>query len=174
MSTVRKIRPKEKGLRVQTDQALRPFAHGMEEFFENFMENLPGRWTGSFKDPFRTNLPFWRGMDTATDTALPRVEMIDREKELLVRCEMPGVRKEDLEVSVHGDRLLIEGKREYKEEEKNETWFRSEMGYGTLARTVFLPVEVEEEKIKATLKDGILELHLPKVAVHKRRVIKVA
>jgi len=174
MSTVSKIAPKEKGLKVRTERALRPFGHGMEEFFENFFENFPRRWAGSFTDPFRSNLSLWRDMPDISEVEFPRVEMIDREKDLVVRVELPGVRKEDLEISIHGDRLMIEAKREYKEEEKDETWFRSEMGYGAISRTVMLPVDVDEATVKAILKDGILELKLPKVEVHKKHVIKVA
>lgn len=174
MSTVRKIDPQEKGLKVRKERPLKPFRHGMDEFFENMFGNFPGRWMGAMNDPFRTEFPMWKEFADFNEASFPRVDMIDREKELLVRAELPGVRKQDLEISILGDRLVIQGMREYKQEKKDDTYFRSEIGRGTTSRTVMLPAEVDEKKVKAELKDGILEVTLPKTEVHKRHTIKVA
>ena len=174
MSTVSKIPPEKSGVKVRTDRALKPFANTMEEFFDNFFDRFPTRWADPIRDPFRDALPLMRNFDALREVEFPPIDMIDRENDLFVRCELPGVRKRDLEVSVVGDRLNIEGKRKFKEEEKDETYFRSEMGYGVIARSLVLPVSVDEKNIKAELKDGILEVTLPKVEVHKKHVIKVA
>ncbi len=174
MSTVSKIAPREKSLAVRKDRAMRPFARGMDEFFEQFFEMLPRRWMRSLGDPFRMDWPAFRDYPEFGEIEIPRVEMIDRDKELIIRAELPGIEKDDLEISIHGDRLMIEAKREFKEEDKDDIGYRSEMGYGVMARTIVLPVDVDEDKIKATLRDGILEMKLPKVEVHKKHVIKVA
>ena len=103
-----------------------------------------------------------------------RVDILDREKELIVRAELPGVEKDDVEVTISGDRLTIEAEREFEEEESKETFYRHELGYGELLRTIALPVEVDVEHIDAELKDGILSVVLPKIQAAERHTVKVA
>jgi HSP20 family protein len=71
------------------------------------------------------------------------LDIVDREKELLVRAELPGVEKDDVEVTIVGDRLMIEAERAFEEEDDRDDFYRHEMGYGKLMRTVVLPVEVD-------------------------------
>jgi HSP20 family protein len=171
MTTVRKIIPKETPVEVRSEKrALRPFGRGMEDFFEMF----PRRWMESMMEPFMWRRPLLREFEEFGEAFYPHVDLVDREADLLVRAELPGVKKQDLDISIVGDRLTIQAKREYKEEENKETFFRSEMGYGTLLRTVLLPVDVDTKKAKAELKDGILEILLPKIEVQKSHKIKVA
>ncbi len=169
MSTVRKMTPttgKEIGVR----RATRPFTHSMEEFFENF---LPRRWMETFMEPMGWRRPMWTDFERELGPVL-ELDLIDRENHLLVRAELPGVNKEDVEVTVAGDYLTIEAKREFKEEKEEKAFYRRELGYGKLQRTVYLPLEVDAGKVKAELKDGILEVTLPKVRAVKRHTVKVA
>lgn len=92
----------------------------------------------------------------------------------VVRAEMPGVRKEDLEITIAGDRLTFEAKRDFEEKEEKEDFFRSEMAYGRLFRVVPLPVEVMGDKAKAELKDGVAEVYLPKLEAVTPHTVKVA
>jgi HSP20 family protein len=103
-----------------------------------------------------------------------RIDLMDREKELIVRAELPGVEKDDVEVTIAGDRLTIEAEREFEEEETKETFYRHELGYGELRRTIALPVEIDVEHIEAELQDGILSVVLPKVQAATRHTVKVA
>ena len=103
-----------------------------------------------------------------------RLDIVDRDEELLVRAELPGVEKDDVEVTIAGDRLTIEAEREFEEEDEKEDFYRHEMGYGKLMRTVALPVEVDPENIHAELKEGILKVTLPKIRVAERHTVKVA
>jgi HSP20 family protein len=103
-----------------------------------------------------------------------RLDVIDRDKELLVRGELPGVEKDDIEVTIAGDRLMIEAEREFEEKDEKESFYRHEVGYGKLVRTIALPHEVDVENIHAELKDGILDIVLPKLEVAERHTIKVA
>ena len=103
-----------------------------------------------------------------------RLDVIDRDKELVVRGELPGVEKDDIEVTIAGDRLMIEAEREFEEEDEKEEFYRHELGYGKLMRTVALPEEVDAEKVHAELKDGILKVTLPKVRAAERHTVKVA
>ena len=103
-----------------------------------------------------------------------RIDILDREKELIVRAELPGVEKDDVEVTISGNRLMIEAEREFEEEEKKESFYRHELGYGDLMRTIALPVDVDVEHIEAELKDGILNIVLPKIQAVERHTVKIA
>ncbi len=142
-----------------------PLTHSLEEVFEDF---YPRRWMETF-EPFGWRWPM--GVDFEKSF---RLDVIDREKELLVRGELPGVEKDDIEISVMGDRLMIEAERKFEEEEKKDTFYRHEVGFGTLMRTIPLPVEVDADKVKAELKDGFLEIVLPKAHAVERHTVKVA
>jgi HSP20 family protein len=103
-----------------------------------------------------------------------RLDVVDHDKELVIRGELPGVEKDDIEVTVMGDRLMIEAEREFEKEDDEDAYYRHEVGYGKLMRTIALPVTVDAENIHAELKDGILEVTLPKLEVAGRHTIKVA
>ena len=169
MRNVHDITPK-KERELAVGRGLTPFTRSMEELFENY---LPRRWMEGFFEPYTWRTPLLSEYEERFDV-LPKVDIIDRKKDLLVRAEMPGVKKEDLEITVHGDRLIIEAKREIEEEEKKEDFFRHEMAYGKFYRTVRLPVDVLVDKSKAELKEGILEVYLPKAEVITPHKVKVA
>jgi HSP20 family protein len=101
-------------------------------------------------------------------------EAVDRDDKLVVRADVPGIKKEDLEITISGDRLIIEAKREFEEEETKEEFVRHEMAYGRLYRSVLLPFEVLGDDAKAELKDGVLEIFLPKVEATTPYKVKVA
>ncbi|MDH3647995.1 MAG: Hsp20/alpha crystallin family protein [Gammaproteobacteria bacterium] len=167
MSKVRKFMPKTES-EVGVKRALTPFTHSMEDFLESF---LPRQWMGSI-DPLFGKRPW--GEFGAMEPFSLRFDMIDHDSDLKVRVELPGVRKEDVHIAVSGDYLTIEAEREFSAEEKTENFFRSELGTGMLTRSILLPVEVEADNVMATLKEGILEITLPKVRAVKRHEIKVA
>ncbi len=169
MPNVRNILPK-KDREAGFGRAMRPFTHGMEGLFEN---HFPRRWMEGFFEPTALRRPIWSELEESFDV-MPKVDVIDKEDTLFVRVEMPGVKKEDLDITIAGDRLTIEAKREFEEEEKKEDFFHHEMAYGRLFRAVHLPVEVLGEKVKAELKDGILELYLPKIEITTPHKVKVA
>lgn len=162
MSRLHKFEPRKRMIDVKRTT---PLTHSMEEFFEDFP---PRRWMETF-EPFGWKWPI--GIDLERSF---RVDVVDREKELFVRAELPGVDKDDVEVTVSGDRLVIEAEREFEEEEKKESFYRHELGYGELTRTIALPVGVDVEHIKAELKDGILNVTLPKIQAAERHTVKVA
>jgi HSP20 family protein len=103
-----------------------------------------------------------------------RLDVIDHDNELVVRGELPGVEKDDIEVTIMGDRLMIVVESEIEEEDRRDAYYRHEVGFGKLMRTVALPVKVDAEKIRAELKDGILEIMLPNLEVAERHTFKVA
>src|SRR5574341_294592 len=101
----------------------------------------------------------------------PSVDVIDREDEVVVRAEVPGFRKEDIDISVSGRMLTIKGETKAEEKEEKGDYYRCEIRRGAFARSLALPAEVDEAKAKAAMKDGVLELTLPKVEKAKRRRI---
>lgn len=169
MPNVRNILPK-KDRKTGAGREVRPFTHSMEEFFG---EHFPRRWMEGFFEPYGWKRPFLTEFGE-TFEVWPKVDIIDKGDALVVRAEMPGVKKEDLEVTIAGDRLTFEAKREFEEEEEKEEYFRSEMAYGRLFRAVNLPVEVLGDKAKAELTDGVVEVYLPKVEAITPHTVKVA
>ena len=105
---------------------------------------------------------------------MPKVDMIDREQEIIVRAELPGITRDEMEVTLGEGTVTIEAHttREEKEEEEGK-YYRREMSRGDFQRTLALPAEVDEEKAKATFSDGVLELTLPKLEKTPKRTIDV-
>ena len=169
MPNVRNILPK-KDRKSGAGTEMSPFAHSMEEFFGN---HFPRSWMEGFFEPHSWNRS-WRPDLGQTFEVWPKVDIVDKDDALVVRAEMPGVKKEDLEVTIAGDRLTFEAKRDFEEKEEKEEFFRSEMAYGRLFRAVHLPVEVLGDKARAELKDGVVEVYLPKEEAITPHTVKVA
>jgi HSP20 family protein len=123
--------------------------------------------------PFRETWPDWPRLEETFDFGTPRVDVLDREEEILVRAEVPGVEKKDLQVDLSGQLLTIHGERRREEKEEKGEYFRSEIARGLFSRTIRLPEEVALDKVAAEFKDGILEVHLPKTHRTERRRIEV-
>lgn len=123
--------------------------------------------------PFRESWPEWAGLGETFEMTAPRVDLIDREDEFLVRAEVPGVEKKDLEVDLSGQMLTILGERRREEKKEEGEYFRSEIARGSFSRTLRLPEEVDFEKARAEFAEGMLEIHLPKTHKTERRRINV-
>lgn len=123
--------------------------------------------------PFREAWPEWARAEETFDLATPRVDLIDREEEILVRAEVPGVEKKDLTIDLTGQLLTIRGERRREEKKEEGEYFRAEIARGSFSRTIRLPEEVDFEKARAEFKEGMLEVHLPKTHRTERRRIAV-
>ena len=123
--------------------------------------------------PFRDVWPQWARFDERLDLDTPRMDVIDREEEILVRAEVPGVEKKDLEVDLTGRELRIKGERRHEEKKGEGECVRSEIARGTFSRKLRLPEDLDFDKAKADFKDGILEIRLPKTHRTERRHIEV-
>ena len=151
--------------KVQPARALSPFEE-MERLFEGY---FPRGWMR----PFGWERPSWGELTAPFEGKMPRVDVIDRDEELIVKAELPGVDKKDLDVSVTENAVTIKGSTSHEEKEEKGDYHRSEMSRGTYSRTLTLPTDVEADKAKAKFKDGVLELSLPKMKKAKRHSIKV-
>jgi len=103
----------------------------------------------------------------------PAVDIFDKGGEVVIYAELPGIKKEDIDVRVENNVLTLRGKKERTEEVKEEGYFRAERTYGSFSRSFSLPSTVEVGKIAADYKDGILTLRLPKAEEAKPRQIEV-
>ncbi|NIR59784.1 MAG: Hsp20/alpha crystallin family protein [Gammaproteobacteria bacterium] len=115
----------------------------------------------------------WPALEQAIGERAPHVDVIDRENEILVRAEMPGVKKDELDVSVNEDSVTIRGETRREDEREEDQYYQCEIARAAFLRTVSLPGPVDPEKAKAQLRDGVLELTLPKVEGSKRRKISI-
>lgn len=104
---------------------------------------------------------------------LPSLDVIDRDSEVVVRAEIPGIEKKDINVSLADNVLTIKGQTSTESKEEKGDYYRHEISSSSFARSVSLPGGVDESKIVANLKDGILEVKLPKSEASKRKTIEV-
>jgi HSP20 family protein len=112
---------------------------------------------------------------TVTEWA-PSVDIIEDNKEWLVKADLPEVKKEDVKVTVENGVLTITGERKIEKEEKDKKYHRIERSYGTFLRSFVLPDGADGSKVGADFKDGVLKVHLPKSekATPKTVEVKVA
>lgn len=103
----------------------------------------------------------------------PKVDVIDRGKEILVRAEIPGVTKDDLHISLTDQTVTIRGETHKESKEEHGDYFRREIASGSFQRTLALPVEVVGDQASASFRDGVLELVLPKVERAPSRKVRI-
>lgn len=159
----------EKGKEIQKAVAARPPrpVDEMERMMDRVFGDFPSR---GWMRPWHMEWPAWA---EAPELRMPKVDVIDRDEDLLVRAELPGVEKKDIEISTSDTSVTIKATTRREEKEEKGDYYRCEISRGSFARTVALPAKVESAKAKASMKDGVLELSLPKVEKSKRRTITV-
>ena len=94
----------------------------------------------------------------------PAVDVYETDEDVVVKAQLPGVSKEDVEVSIQENTLTIRAETRREEEVDEEGYFRRELRYGTFARRLPLPAEVDEEQVSAKMNDGVLEVRAQKAA----------
>jgi HSP20 family protein len=134
----------------------------MERMIEDFFGRRtrpwwPERW-------FRT-----QGMELTA----PAVDLYEEKDDIVVKAEIPGIEKNNIEVNLTDHTLTIKGEKKKEEEIKEENYYRAERSYGSFLRTLELPKDVHADKVKATFKNGILEVRLPKTEEAKAKEVKV-
>jgi len=143
---------------------------GIYEDFDRMFDNF---FTRGWMRPWRQEWPAFGELSRMFAGRYPHVDVIDRDGEVIVKAELPGVDKKDLDISMTEDSVTIKGSTRHEEKEEKENYYRSEITRGEFARKVALPAEVDSDKAKASFKDGILELVLPKTKARKRHTIPV-
>jgi HSP20 family protein len=113
-----------------------------------------------FEDAFRGFGLSSFGSENAPDMAWPNVEVIDRDKEVRVTAELPGLEEKDVEVQVEDNMLVLRGEKRTEVDDKERHY--SERYYGRFERRLALPAEVDDERANATFRNGVLTVTLPK------------
>jgi len=103
----------------------------------------------------------------------PALDLYEDKDNLIVKAELPGMKREEIEISVHDGTLSISGERKYEEKNQDAEPYRSERFWGRFHRTLALPKPVQSDKAKASYKDGILTVTLPKTEEAKPKQIEV-
>lgn len=101
------------------------------------------------------------------------IDVYQTPTEIVIKSAVAGVKPEDLDISVVGDMVTIKGRRELDENIKSEDYFYQECYWGSFSRSVILPVEIDSDRVSATLKNGILTIRLPKLDKNRVKKIKI-
>jgi HSP20 family protein len=130
----------------------------MEDFFGRRLRPWwPERW-------FRTE---------GAELMAPALDLYEEKDDIVVKAELPGIDKDNIEVNITDHQLTIKGEKKKEEETKEENYYRAERSYGAFLRTLELPKDVHADKVKATFKNGVLEVRLPKTETAKAKEVKV-
>lgn len=139
--------------------------HDVERAFDRFFgHGLPWRWD---ETPVLDSLFEFEGQ------RLPSLDVINRDSELLIRAEMPGIDKKDINVSLADNLLTIRGQSKSEKKDESGDYFRHEIASCSFSRSLTLPGTVDASQTVANLKNGILEITMPKVETSKRYYIPV-
>jgi HSP20 family protein len=132
---------------------MRRFSEEMDRLFGDV--GFGGSFASGFGREFR------RLTDLEGSTWLPQVEAFEREGSLIVRADLPGLTKDDINVDITDDAIKIRGERRQEKEENNEGYYRSERSYGSFYREIPLPSGVNREEANASFRNGVLEITMP-------------
>jgi len=154
----------------QEPQRLPSTIEDMNRFFDQMMGSfMRHRWPAWLKEDW----PSLGGLGSLWEPEMPRVDVVNRDEEVEVTAELPGVSKDDLEVTLGDNSITIQGSTSQEEKTEEGEYFRREISRGSFSRTVTLPSEVDGENVKASFDKGVLSIRLPKLAPSKRRKIEV-
>ena len=116
----------------------------------------------------------WPERPTTASAWSPDVDIFEDENEIVVHAELPGVESKDVDLNIENNVLTISGQRNLEYEDKKENYHRVERSYGTFSRSFSLPRLIDETKIRAEYKNGILKVHVPKHEKAKPRQIAIS
>jgi HSP20 family protein len=132
---------------------MRRFSEEMDRIFRDFSLG------GGFAPGFGQELG--RLADLETSTWLPQVEVFERNGKVNIRADLPGLSRDDIDVDITNDAVVIRGERQQEQEENEAGYYRSERSYGSFYREIPLPSGVKPEEANATFRDGVLEITMP-------------
>lgn len=136
-----------------------------------------------FQDFFETDQPLFglsllprleKSLSPFAEAGFSAVDVSEDDKNIYVKADLPGLKREEINISLDHDVLAIRGERKSETEKKDKNFHRIERSYGTFERRILLGSTVDESKIKAVYKDGVLDLTLPKTEVSKSKRIEIS
>ena len=128
----------------------------MNRLFDNFFSGLPERRKGLLESEWA-----------------PSIDVAETDEEIVVTAELPGVKQEEVDITIADDVLILKGEKKEEKEVKEKNYHRIERSYGSFQRSISLPTGTEASKAKATYKDGILSVTIPKAEEAKPKQIKI-
>ena len=137
----------DKSVPVKRDE-VDPFAllrRRMDDMFEGFLHGFDLR-------------PF----EARSGVFSPSIDIVENDKDIRISAELPGMEEKEIDVSLSRDSLTIKGEKKEEKEDKGKGYYRMERSYGSFSRTLPLPSEIDQDKVKATFKKGVLTVTLPK------------
>jgi len=139
------------------------------------LEEMERRFEDLFRRPFSIMEPSWwpRLRMPEMEEVSAKVDIFEEGDNFVVKAEIPGLKKEDIEVNLTGDMITISGEKKKEEKVEKKDYYRVERSYGSFSRSFRLPKEVQTDKAKATFKDGVLEVKVPKTEEAKKKEKKV-
>lgn len=140
--------------------------------FEEMDREFDSMFRRGWRHPLLSRLNDW-SIEPAFEGKVPSVDVIDQDDQVLIRAELPGVDKKDIDVSVTDETVSIKGKSSSEKEEEKGDYYRREISRGSYERVLAIPANVDSSKAKATMRDGMLELSLPKTEKANRKKIAV-
>jgi HSP20 family protein len=131
----------------------------MDRLFESFMgRDFGPRWLPSIRWPEAMGITY------------PSVDVYENDKQVTVKAELPGVKKEDLDINITEDEITLSGEKKREEKVEEKDYYRLERSHGSFTRKIALPAEVQSAKARASFRDGMLEITVPKKAPAKKKM----
>jgi len=138
-------------------------------------ETVRSRYNRLFEDALGSLFsPLAQTEEVSNRNWLPAVDVAETPEGLSLYAELPGLSKEDVDISLEDHTLTIRGERKFEKDVKEENYHRIERSYGAFSRSFTLPANVRNDDVKATFKDGVLTIQIPKVEEAKPRKIAIA
>ena len=138
----------------------------LEDYMQDIRDEMENLFRGTF-EPFAG-----RELEKGELIYRPPVELCEKENKIELKTQLPGIKKEDINIEVTEDSIKIEAETKEKKEEKKENVYRSEFRYGKFMRTIPLPEEVKSEEAEAEFKDGVLTISVPKIKKIEEKPVK--
>jgi HSP20 family protein len=157
-----------RALTTQKPAEIMPRTHEMERWFDRMVEDF---WRRPFPGLLRPER--WWPAETGMVMRMPAVDVYEEKDSVVIKAEIPGLAKEDISVQLTDLTLTIKGEKKREEEVKEDDYYRCERSFGSFTRAVGLPCEVKADQVKASFKNGVLEVRMPKTEEAKKKAVTV-
>ncbi|MCF8056877.1 MAG: Hsp20/alpha crystallin family protein [Desulfocapsa sp.] len=162
---VAKEKPKAEVVAKKEPEFLTPFRE-MESYFEELFRH---------PFPFFGRLPTWPRAELLDKGMIsPTVDIFEEDKEVVVKAEIPGMKKSDISIDIDENSITISGEKKQEKKVEKKDYHRFECSYGSFCRSFRLPDDVNSDKAKASFKDGVLEIRMPKTGNGKNKKIDIS
>lgn len=147
--------------------------HNYLTAFKNLEHKIENMFSHLWHNPFSHDDEPGSNFPAISLQGLPKIDLIDRDKEIVVRAELPGIDKKDIDITISNNRLTIKAKTCHEEKEENGDYLRHETTKSEFYRALTLPANVEDDNIKTKFRNGLLELIIPKSKDSHRKKINI-